>query len=367
MGLGVTTPISVKTSAGGPRIAKCNTGVAIIIYEDSGFYGKVADVTGGSLALGSEQPIETTSYYPGGSYDLKQSSTDNVLFVYNDGAGGAGVGSVVARSSNTLTPSTPAEISEFLGLTISPRIAADTTSQGLAIHLYGGAQKAYSLFSVTTSVTDDVDQNQSSSLDTPISMTFLGSNKFLAMFLSSDNSIYFQVVDNTSGISQGTEDDSGYNMSGVGNYRQVTTLSTTKAVAAFGQSSSLSLLVVNTSGTSISSYGSALDIFSGTPSYVAIDTIDSSNVIVIYVESSALKVETFSISGSTITSNDDVITISGAAVASTPQIVQVDAGKWIATWVDTTGDVQASYITSGVSYALTHSADGIPGAIRVTS
>lgn len=359
MTLTASAPTSVKTSAGGPRIAKCATGVAVILYTENSVtecYAKVADVTGGSLSLGSEQTIEndTMNLEFVGSYgfDMKEAGSNKVILAYNADPGlQTGRIRTIARSGNTLTPGTAADTIANFTPTTTPRVDInDAGTEAIVQHLYFGATKGYASVDVSGSTcVADTEVTQTSALDSPVTTTHMDSTKFLSMYLSSDNSIYFQVVDVSSGITQGTEDDSGHDMVGSNNYRQLCAITTSKAVAVFGRddtTDALSAMVVNISGTSIASYGSVLDIFTGTPTYVACDAIDSTSFIAIYIESGALKVETFSVSGSTITSNGDAITISGAAASSTPQIVQVDTGKWIASWLDTTGDIQASYITT---------------------
>lgn len=385
MALTASTPTTVKTTAGPPRITKCATGVAAIVYnENSGteMYGKVADVTGGSLSIGSEQTIETTAFYAAGEYDLKQAGSNKLIVVYNDGstvAVDSGVIRVVTRSGNTLTPQTLADVTSFGDNTFDCRMAINSAgTEALVMHIYGGLGKAYSSVDVSgNTCTADTSANQSSNLDNGVAVVSMGGSKFLTMYNDSDSSpisLYFQVVDVSSGISQGTEDDSGVDIT-TGTFqipRALAGLSTSKAVALMPRdlaTDALSLMVVNISGTSIDSYGTIYDLYTnaGGVKSGSVDDISSTSFIALYADASSnLKAETFSISGSTISSNSDVVTIAGANWASDAQIVMVDTDKYIATWVDTSGDVKVSYITpGGVSYDLTHSAGGVPGLIRV--
>lgn len=381
MALIASTPTSVKVGGVFSRICKLNTDIAAITYKSGNLYGKVCDVSGGSISLGTEQEIYAGNINSD-DYTIGQTISDKFAMIYAKIITDTGSEPViVARSGNTLTEGTPG--SEFISTTpcVSPALGVGTSGTvAIAGYRANGVNPQLCDFSISgDTITTGTPESPSGLMTHFLAATGMDSDDVMIMGYDNSYNLYFQMVNLTSGISQGTVSDSTHNL--VSTFSDVWTsalgrLTDTKAICVFPRDNAtdaLSLMTINRSGTSISSYGTPTDIYTDTGGGIyggaAIAVIDSSTILLFYRDASGdRQVQTFSISGDTITANGDTVSVSGTW-SSIGGIAILDTNEAVICWEDAASDIQAVLVTgfSGPDYALTHSSGGIPGAILVTS
>ena len=364
--------IIVATSA---KLALTNTDIATLVYQDIGtsydINGIVLDVSSGSIVDGTPDGIYTTG--EGVINDAAQSDTNEFIIWLFDGSGDAISHAVkVARSGDTLTPTELTWDEDDPGGSNNGFISATTNgNKAVIIRTFGVAGPYFGYNSVdliTNAVAEMVTQNDGLEGDDVSAMAIAGmdSDDLMAMFsLASDGSLYFQMVNASVGISQGTSNDSTINTAGTYNY-PLKRFDDNKAIALVEISSAMKALTVNRSGSSISSYGTPLTVL-GSVAPTVFDIASSKLIVAKQTDTQEITVSVYSVTGDTITddSNSTTLAMVNDNLSSIVGLVVTSSDKGVLVWKEADGFLYGSVISgfSSVSYDLTHSSGGIPGAI----
>ena len=273
----------------------------------------VGDISTGSLVFGS---LVTISPGGRGPAHVAKLETDKALCVLED---------------TTTTPDTPkARVLTVAGSVVTPqalssafenvnmssiRVAASTS--GLALAFYRTTVGRYCRLTIPgNSVTPGTPVNSTTSGIQPKSATRMDDDRILVMYrIPVGNGLELQVVDISSGISQGTPSSPGVTIHSSHNdgSMQLARLTDDKAVALIKPSvGAWTVRTVNLSGTTIDSFGAPLTVPGGPGgpsggSSAAIWPITSSKFVVLNQNSSPDRpwIESFSVDGDDITADDD--------------------------------------------------------------
>jgi hypothetical protein len=383
MALSAGTPVSIVTATNG-ILDKVNTDVCALTYQDtntdSDIFGIVLDISGGSISAGSANLLYDA---PGVSADLEDAAiegTDKYVLVYWRDDEPQHQAVRVTRSGNTLTEGTPDWPGSELGNWCSVKIGLFLNSTAALIpNSYCSARFYYNRLDLSTFTVEAREEQNETRLSAPFNTIVYGcigldTDDMLVCYTPPNTTdLMFQMVNISTGISQGIEDDSTLNIDTTFSpVDALVRLSDTKALCGINISNQINLFTVNRSGSAISSYGSTSAI--GTEASFAMDRINAEDRILLARISATdtITVEAFSVSGDTITDDAIDTTISAQVSNTISSIVGVtvlDTNEAIVAWLEDDGNIYASRITdlSDLNYDLTHSANGIPGSIRVIS
>lgn len=320
-------------------------------------YARIGDISSGSLVVGSAQEIDTNGDYGG---DIDRLSDSLVLFAYRDGDdSNKGKARTLSVSGSTVTEGSAAEF-ESNGLTAASQIRLATVSVTLGLVGYRSAPgTTHNLCRLTVSggtVTPGTPANHSEAGVPIAAIAADASTVFYVYIQGGTGDIACQLIDISSGISEGTPDTvPSVTSTGVVQIPRLMAakLDTDKFIVVFPRSATpnkLSAVVVNTSGTGIDSFGAVLDIVSDDDAKdICVSAISSSQVLVLYRDGSNNSiVETLSIDGSdNITQDGDDITLTQGFAEGTSIPIVVDT-KAIATWGNTNTNNGYMAMISGV-------------------
>lgn len=377
MALAAGAPVVLTAAVNAVDIlSKVNTtDEALVIYEDTGaVYGQIATVASGSLVNNARASIFASSYR---DFDFDQVTDNKHVFILCDETDSYhNKACIITVSGGSPSPSS------FTTIDSSPTGIA-TRADNNVIAVYGSTALAVwrkfddlDMYAATMTVSGSTVSGVSSlanpgmsTVTNIFSLIPLDSSRWLVCYqLSGVNALKFRVIDTSSGISFGSEytDPSSYSTAGSMTRDGMDLIATDKVVAGHNGSKNI---VLTMSGSTIS-FGSEYSN-GGSTAYCSVEAIASDTVLIARPMAGAAgnDAETLDIAGTTLSSNSDAVTFD-ATNGTYVTIVNMTSTEAIVAY-NKSSVGYTCYITSVPAtpspYALTHSADGIPGAILVTS
>jgi hypothetical protein len=292
----------------------------LVVYEDvddARAEARVADISGGSLSWGAAATV-TPNDIVSGSHIVKL-DTDKVLYVFDDSVDRDPYARILTVSGSTITPQTASAAFEAVTLS-SMRVAA--VSATLALAQYNTTAGRYCRLTISgNTVTPGTPVAHSDAASRPaISAVGMDDDRVLCMYRTVGGSpaLRFQVVNISTGITQGTPGDPSITLSSTGadndGPMQLARLTATKAIAVYVPSGGgVDAMIINISGNSIDSFGTPFTIPSAAASRPAIWAISSTKALSLQRGTSPNRpfAESLSISGDTISADGDGIGIPG--------------------------------------------------------
>lgn len=302
-------------------VVPINDNIGAVVYNDvdtDRTAGRVLDISSGTLSVGAAQALNGTAR---GSGDIHSPEDDKFILAQVDLSDSDLKLKVISRSGTTLTPGT--EYAVDAGSSTNGdfiRVACSNSTVGMvADHKISGAHRLcrFTITGTTLLVGTPQDHTEAN-VGTPMSLEMIDTNRLLYFYENNSGVAKFQVINISTGISEGTPSTlSGVALKPGGansGRKMIAKLQADKFLAVYINDQAtdrLEAVVINTSGDTISSIGTPLQILANNSAAVpTVWVVSSTKVIIAYTGASgATIVQTLNISGSTITDGGDAITL----------------------------------------------------------